>query len=114
MFYFGANVVAQITLESFICELTQCGIECHSQTTLPRPHEDALGSSYVDFDLGSLELVVVPLELDLLLGLLAVVGAVVEGVHGPLAIVLLADDPSGFRPLLLCVAREVSLIGPWL
>ena len=36
-----------------------------------------------------------PLELDLLLGLqdclLAVVGAVVGGVHGPLAVVLLAD-----------------------
>ena len=82
----------------FYCEFTQCGIECHSQTTLPRPHEDALGSSYVDFDLGSLELVVVPLELDLLLGLLAVVGAVVEV---PAAASLLSPSPqSAELPLL--------------
>ena len=98
----------------FYCELTQCGIECHSQTTLPRPHEDALGSSYV-FPSFVDDLVVVALELDLLLGLLAVVGAVVEGVHGPHAVELLADDPSavGLPPPSSLRGPEVALLRPF-
>ena len=122
MFYFGAKVVAQITLESFIVSSLNVVSNVTLKPLFPGPMKKPWDPPKWTLTLEVLkldvfppfvdDLVVVPLELDLLLGLLAV-GAIVEGLHGPLAVVLLADHPKGFHPLLLCVAREVALLRPF-